>query len=43
MRNAVRNVLIHEYFGVGLRIVWRVVEKELPSLKEKITRILQET
>ena len=40
---ALRNVLIHEYFGVDLRIVWRVVEKDLPSLKEKIRRILEET
>jgi hypothetical protein len=29
---ALRNVLIHEYFGVDLEIVWRVVQKRLPTL-----------
>lgn len=38
-----RNVLIHEYFGVDMRIVWGVVEKELPALKAKIQRALDET
>lgn len=27
-----RNILIHEYFGVDLEIVWKVIEKELPIL-----------
>ena len=29
---ALRNVLIHEYFGVGLEIVWRVVQRRIPAL-----------
>jgi len=37
---ALRNVLIHDYEGVDLQKVWRVVEKELPSLKAAIKRIL---
>lgn len=35
-----RDVLIHHYFGVDNEIVWNVVEKELPALKEKIRKIL---
>jgi len=35
-----RDVLIHDYFGVDNGIVWNVVEKEIPLLKEKITVIL---
>lgn len=35
-----RDVLIHDYFGVDNEIVWNVVEKELPALKEKIRKIL---
>lgn len=35
-----RNVLIHEYFGVNTRIVWGVVEQELPALKAKIQKAL---
>jgi uncharacterized protein with HEPN domain len=30
-----RNVIVHEYFGVDLEVVWRVIERDLPGLKEK--------
>lgn len=36
-----RDVLIHEYFGVDLRIVWGVVEKEIPRLKPIIKNIME--
>lgn len=35
-----RDVLIHDYFGVDLVIVWNVVEQELPKLKTFLTYIL---
>ncbi|MFZ7103264.1 MAG: DUF86 domain-containing protein [Peptococcaceae bacterium] len=31
-----RDVLVHDYFGVDLRAVWNVVENELPKLKKQI-------
>jgi len=34
-----RDVLIHEYFGVDLKLTWEVVERELPALKPKIEAI----
>lgn len=37
-----RDILIHEYFGVNINIVWRTMQKELPKLKEKITEIYGE-
>ena len=37
---ALRNVLIHEYFGVDLEIVWRVVQRRLPTLKRHIEVML---
>lgn len=36
-----RNVIVHEYFGVSTQILWGVVQKELPTLKEQIDRILR--
>jgi uncharacterized protein with HEPN domain len=36
-----RDVLIHEYFGVNLKRVWKVVKKDLPELKENISKILK--
>lgn len=37
---AMRNKLIHEYFGVDLRIVWETVKEYLPNLK-KIKKIFE--
>ena len=35
-----RNVIVHEYFGVDLRVVWNVLEGDLPALKERVQEIL---
>lgn len=37
-----RNILIHQYFGVDIEIVWDIVKNKLPDLKLKIKRILAE-
>ena len=36
-----RNVLVHDYFGIDIEVVWSVVEHDLPDLKRKIEAILQ--
>ena len=35
-----RDVLIHDYFGVDIKMVWNVVEKELPKVKRSVRVIL---
>jgi len=35
-----RNKLIHEYENVDLEIVWNVVDKDLPNLKDIIEKII---
>ena len=35
-----RNVIVHEYFGVSVQIVWGVVQKELPVLKQQVLSIV---
>lgn len=37
-----RHVMVHEYFGIDLDIVWQVVSADLPDLKRKIEIILKE-
>lgn len=37
-----RNILIHEYFGVDENIVWGIITKDMPKLKNQATRILHE-
>jgi len=36
-----RNKLIHDYFGVDIEKVWLTVKKDIPTLKDQITRILK--
>ena len=35
-----RDILIHDYFGVDLEIVWNVLENKIPQLKIAIKDIL---
>ena len=37
---AMRNVLVHEYFGIDLDEVWTTVARDLPDLKAKIELLL---
>jgi len=34
-----RNVIIHEYFGIDLDIMWNIIKTKLPPLKSKIQKI----
>jgi len=36
-----RDKLIHDYFGVNLRLVWDVVERDLPALRLRVTQLLE--
>ena len=35
-----RNLLIHEYFGVDLELVWNIIRDDLPLLLEAVKQIL---
>jgi uncharacterized protein with HEPN domain len=35
-----RDVLIHDYMGVDLQIVWNVVARNLPEIKEHLRGVL---
>jgi uncharacterized protein with HEPN domain len=34
------NKLIHDYFGVDLRVVWRTVQEDVPPLRAQIARVV---
>lgn len=40
---AMRNRLIHDYFGVDYELVWDVVTNKLPELKQEIAAMIAET
>lgn len=39
---AMRNKLIHQYFGVDFEVLWRTVQEDIPPLRDEIQRILAE-
>jgi len=36
-----RNILVHQYFGIDLRQVWETAELDMPVLKAKLKEILK--
>lgn len=34
-----RNVLVHDYFGIDLQEVWTTVERDLPTLRAQLERV----
>lgn len=36
-----RDVLIHEYFGVDLKLTWAVVQQSIPDLKVRLEKLRQ--
>ena len=38
-----RDKLIHRYFGVNLKVVWKAVREDLPAIKPHIVRAVEET
>lgn len=37
-----RNVFVHEYFGVDTYLVWEIIKNDLPDLKIKVIEILDQ-
>jgi uncharacterized protein with HEPN domain len=37
-----RNIIVHEYFGVNEKIVWETIQKDLPNLLSSFRKIKQD-
>jgi len=35
-----RHILVHEYFGMDFELIWQVIIKDLPELRQKIEKVL---
>jgi len=38
----IRNIVVHEYFGVSIAIIWKTVQEDIPSLIPLLQKILEE-
>lgn len=41
MMAGMRDKLIHEYFGVNLKVLWKTIKEDLPALKPLIEEMLE--
>ena len=37
-----RDILIHDYFGINTAVVWETAKEDLPALKEKIQKLIKD-
>jgi uncharacterized protein with HEPN domain len=37
----IRDKLIHEYFGVNIKVVWKTIEEDIPALKPLIEEMIK--
>ena len=37
-----RNKMIHDYFGVDLKVIWKTLHEDLPPLQAAIAKILED-
>ena len=40
--SGMRDKLIHAYFGVDLRVVWKTIKKDIPMLRPLIEKVINE-
>lgn len=39
---SMRNFIIHEYFGVDYKMIWKTVKTDLPGLKKQVKALIKE-
>ncbi|GAB3993760.1 DUF86 domain-containing protein [Spirosoma daeguense] len=37
----IRNVIVHEYFGIDYDIIWTVIQQDIPQLRTKLEYLLE--
>lgn len=37
-----RIIVIHQYFGVDIRVIWEVIQRDIPVFKVQVKRIVEE-
>lgn len=37
-----RDIIVHQYFGIKLDVIWKIIQNDLPGLEDRIRKILLE-
>ena len=38
---AFRNILVHNYLGIDLELIWKIIETDVPNLKSAVVELLE--
>ena len=38
----IRNIVVHEYFGINLKVIWNTLNNDIPILKNQIQTIIDD-
>ncbi len=38
---AFRNILVHNYLGIDLELIWTIVERDIPALKNAVSEMIE--
>lgn len=39
--SAFRNILVHNYLGIDLQLIWTIIERDMPALKQAVSEMVQ--
>ena len=39
--SAFRNVIVHDYLGVDLNVIWQITQRDIPELKQAVLSMLK--
>jgi uncharacterized protein with HEPN domain len=40
--SGLQDIIVHQYFGIKIDVIWKIIQNDLPGLEERIRSILEQ-